>query len=180
MHQCPLEVLQSFDRSGQRIRIVVVPSPKQHKLRMHRLHLSLALHAQPPQLLITRPVRRYHSAAILNPAVDSVISGRLLDIRLDAGAVSNGALFLPRSPGKAKRPEIAVAADAGVLEEIPGPAHAVPGFEDGVGEARRLGLEAVGGVDTTYPCPDDDHVEVGGCWGSHDCEPSVVNVDCSC
>lgn len=104
----------------------------------------------------------------LNLPVDSVLGSGLVDILPDGRALRNGFLVHPRPPGETEGVEVRVGADSGEAEEIPGAAHGIAGFEDGVAGIWELGLDAVRGVDAGDACADDDDVEVcaGGFGGA--------------
>jgi len=58
---------------------------------------------------------------------------------------------------------VAVRADAGIAEQVPGAAEIVPPFEDQIGFARAERLEVIAGADPRNAGPDHQHVDMFRC-----------------
>src|SRR4030095_6309945 len=67
---------------------------------------------------------------------------------------------LPWPEGVAQRVHVGVRADAGIAEQIPGPAARPARLDDGVALARALVLQVPGGADTRQARAHDQDVEV--------------------
>ncbi len=92
--------------------------------------------------------------------LDAVVGGGLLDVVEDRGSVGDRLVSVPGAEGVAEGVHVGVRADAGVAEEVPGPADAIAGLEDRVGLAGAVGLQVAAGADAGQSGPDDQHVNV--------------------
>jgi hypothetical protein len=92
--------------------------------------------------------------------VDAVLTRGLGEVFADVVAVGN---VLGAPPGlirEAQREDVAVGADAGIPEEVPGTADAFPPLQHRVRQPGILLMDAVRGTDPRNPRADDEHVGV--------------------
>ncbi len=100
-----------------------------------------------PGRRLARVVRPDDPATVLNPAFDTMFSGRLADVSEDGGAICN-CLRLPPGPETvAQGVHIAIGADPGVAEQIPGTTEAFAALENRIGDSWAPGLEMTGRPD---------------------------------
>src|ERR1700692_216894 len=97
--------------------------------------------------------------------VDAVVGSGLADIVQNPRPVRDRLRLGPWLERKAQREHVAVGADAGIAEKIPGAADAVAALDDDVALARALLLQVKAGTDAGQPGADDQHVEM---FGWHD------------
>src|SRR4029077_5747201 len=87
-------------------------------LRPHRLDR--------PRGVLARPARARRAMAETDVAVHVVLGGRLTHVVEDRRTVGDGLRLPPGLEAVAQRVHVAVGADAGIAEEIPGAAHRRP------------------------------------------------------
>ena len=162
VHHLPREPLDARHVTRQRFRVVIVPRAQHDKARPQHLLRPVRIYAQPPRLLLARPVRRDEPVAASDVPIDARDRGRLADVGAERLPARDDLLLRPGPPREGEGVEVRVGADAGVAEEVPGAADAVARFEDGVGGRGQGGLQPVGGVDAGDAGADDDDVEGGG------------------
>ena len=89
---------------------------------------------------------------------DAGLLGGRTDVLQDGVPRGQAALTRPRAAAVAERGHVRVGADAGVAEEVPGPADVVPCLQDGHGAARPGQFPR--GPDAGDPRADDDDVDL--------------------
>lgn len=146
VHGCAFEILEAGDSGREGLVVVVVAGREDDEARAQGRAAPGVVHLKEPGLRVAAPVRGQDLVREADALVNAEGGGGVADVGQDASAVGDGALFGPGPPGEAEGMQVAVGADARVLEEVPGPAYGLPGLEDGVGLVRALGLDAVGGV----------------------------------
>lgn len=153
---------------GEDLVVVVVARAEDEEAGVIVLRFAIGIDLERPGLLIRGPVGREEFLMELHFPVDAVLGSGLVDVLPDCRALCDEFLVHPRPPGETEGVEVRVGADAGEAEEIPGAAHGIAGFEDGVAGIWELGLDTVCRVDAGDACADDDDVEVraGGFGGA--------------
>ncbi len=101
-----------------------------------------------PGRRIARVVRPDDSATVLNPFFDTVFACRLADISENSGPICNGLRLPPGPETVAERVHIAIGADPGVSEQIPGPTQGFASLENRIRDSWAPGLEVTGRPDT--------------------------------
>ena len=76
------------------------------------------------------------------------------------GPVGDRLLRVPRLELEAERVHVAVGADAGIAEQVPGAADVGAPFEDQVGAVRRLDLQVIGGADAGDAGADHEDIDM--------------------
>src|SRR5947209_1470514 len=97
--------------------------------------------------------------AVTNLLVDAVLGRGLAHIIEDARAVGDRLRLGPRLEGIAEREHVAVGADAGIAEEIPGAADGLASLEDDEALARTFRLQMIARSDAGQAGADDEDVE---------------------
>ncbi len=92
--------------------------------------------------------------------VDAVLGRGLADIVQDLRSVGDRLRLGPWLERIAQREHVAVGADAGIAEQVPGAADAVAALEDGKALARTFVLQVISRADAGQPGADDQHVEM--------------------
>ena len=92
--------------------------------------------------------------------VDAVLGRGLADVVQDPRPVGDRLRLGPRLERIAQREHVAVGADAGIAEQIPGAADAVAALEDDETLAGALLLQVIARADAGQPGADDQHVEM--------------------
>ena len=92
--------------------------------------------------------------------VDAVFNRGLPHVIEDIRPVSDCLGLGPRLERIAEREHVAVGADAGIAEQIPGAADAVAALEDRKALARTFPLQVKARADPGQPRADDQHVEM--------------------
>src|ERR1700722_19146124 len=90
---------------------------------------------------------------------DAALVGGLADVTQDGRTVGNGLGVRPRLEVVAQRVHVRIGADAGIAEQIPGAADALPGLEDGIALGGTALLQMVRGADAGQAVTDDEYVE---------------------
>src|SRR6202048_3543545 len=101
--------------------------------------------------------------AIANLLVDAVLARGLADIIQDPRPVGDRLRLGPWLERIAEREHVAVGADAGIAEQIPGAADAVAALEDHKTLARTFLLQVKTRADAGQPGADDQDVEMLWC-----------------
>ena len=92
--------------------------------------------------------------------IDSVVLRRFPEVPEDGRSVRDGLGLGPRSKRVSQGGHVRVRANAGIPEEIPGSAKVVATLEDGVGSARTVRREVVGGANPGDTRADDQYIKV--------------------
>src|SRR3954470_21259126 len=92
--------------------------------------------------------------------VDTVFFGGLAHIVQNLRPVGNRFCFGPRLERVTQREHVAVGADAGISEQIPGTAHAVAALENSKTLTGTFVLEMIASPDAGQPRADDQHVKM--------------------
>ncbi len=92
--------------------------------------------------------------------VDAVIGSGLADVVQNPRPVGDRLRLGPWLERIAQREHVAVGADAGIAEQIPGAADAVAALEDGVTLAGTGVLQVIARANAGQPGADDQHVEM--------------------
>ena len=95
-------------------------------------------------------------------ALDAVLARGLAHIVQNARTVGDRLRLGPRLERIAQRIHVAVGADAGIAEQIPGAADGVAAFEDRVALARTILLQVIARADARQARADDQYIDVGG------------------
>ena len=94
-----------------------------------------------------------------------------VEIVEDRGRVGDRFLVLPGFEIEPQRVHVAVRANPGIAEQVPGAAQIVAPFENRIAGVRRFGGHMRGHPDPGNPRPHDQHVEMAGLFG-HLCSPN--------
>ena len=113
--------------------------------------------------------------AVADVTFDIVFGGGFADITADVRAVGNRLGLLPRFEFVAQRVHVAVRADAGIAEQVPGAANGVAALDDGEAALGAVFLQVDRRADARQARPDDQHVDVVGQGLG-----ALARVDCSC
>ena len=97
---------------------------------------------------------------VANVGRDLVLGHCLTQVRQDRRAVSDRLAVCPRLERIAKRVHVAVAADARIAEEVPGPAEVLASLEEQERPMRTLGSEVAGCTDPRQTSPHDEDINV--------------------
>src|SRR6185437_2651668 len=107
-----------------------------------------------------RPRRALDLVTKANLLVDAIIGGRLAHVVQDAWPVRDRLRISPRLERIAEREHVAVGADAGIAEQIPGAADAVAPLEDNEALRRTFVLEMIARADAREAGADDQYIEM--------------------
>src|SRR5664279_2977295 len=108
--------------------------------------------------------------------VDAVLGRGLADIVQNLRPIGDCLRLGPWLERIAQREHVAVGADAGVAEQVPGAADAVAALENGKILAEALLLQVITRADAGQPSADDQHVEMFRCHGGlRRCQPRKPN-----
>src|ERR1700722_10643996 len=97
---------------------------------------------------------------IANLPADAVVGRGLADIVQDPRPVGDRLGLGPWLERIAEREHVAVGADAGIAEQVPGAADGVAALENDVALAGALLLQVIARADAGQPGADDQHVEM--------------------
>src|SRR5882724_1940520 len=97
--------------------------------------------------------------------VDAVVGGSLADVIQNSRPVGDRLRLGPWLERIAQREHVAVGADAGIAEQIPGAADAIAALEDRVALARAFRLQVIARADAGQPGADDQHIDMIGLRG---------------
>src|ERR1700751_2833690 len=92
--------------------------------------------------------------------IQAVLGRGLAHIVQDTRAVRDRLRLGPRLERIAEREHVAVGADAGIAEQVPGAADAVAAFENDKRLGRAIGLKMIPRADAGKARADDQHVEM--------------------
>ncbi len=92
--------------------------------------------------------------------VDAVVGGGLADVVQNPRPVRDRLRLGPGPERIAERIHVAVGADAGIAEQIPGATDAIAALEDDVALAGTFLLQVIAGADAGQACADDQHVDM--------------------
>src|SRR5215831_18627687 len=95
-----------------------------------------------------------------NPLVDTVFGRGLAHVIENARPVRDGLRLGPWLEGIAEREHVAVRADAGIAEQVPGPADALPPLENDKILGRAFVLKVIARRDAGQTGADDQDVEM--------------------
>src|SRR5438477_6592377 len=101
--------------------------------------------------------------AVTNLLVDAVLGRGLAHVIEDARAVGDRLRLGPRLERIAEREHVAVGADAGIAEEIPGAADRITALEDDEALAQTFRLQMIARSDAGEAGADDEDVEMLRC-----------------
>src|SRR5215469_14852770 len=118
------------------------------------------LDVEMPERIVRRPRSGEHAMMKANAAVNAELVCGFAKVLQDGGAVGDGVRGGPWAERVTEGVHVGVGADAGVAEEVPGAADRAASFEDNVGLAGTLRLQAIAGSDAGEAGSDDDNVEV--------------------
>ena len=113
-----------------------------------------------PARIVARPARRGDPLAEADMPIDPGFGGGILQVRQDRRAIRDRLLAGPRPEPIAEREHVGVGADAGIAEQVPGPAQPLAPLQDRKAAAGRQPLEMVRRADARQPGTDDDDVEM--------------------
>src|SRR5258707_6165111 len=99
--------------------------------------------------------------------VDTVLGGGLPDVVQDSRPVGDRLRLGPWLERIAHREHVAVGADAGIAEQIPGAADAVAALENDETLIRTVVLQVIARADAGQPGADDQHIDMFVCGRSH-------------
>ncbi len=88
-----------------------------------------------------------------------------MEVIEDRGCVGDRLLVPPRLEIEAQRVHVAVGADAGIAEQVPGAAKLHAPFDDDEGPAGALHAHVGGHADARNARAHDQHIEIGGIVG---------------
>ena len=120
-----------------------------------------------PSLLIGTPVEFVDMVIIVDVLVDAIFGGDILDVFKDGAGISNCVICSPGVKIEAEGEEVAVRADARVLEQRPGSSHLSSALEDGIFGIGHGLLCAVGHVDPGDATAHDGDIKVATLSGNH-------------
>src|SRR5437667_12339225 len=92
--------------------------------------------------------------------VDAVLGGSLADVIQNMRTVGDRLRLLPWLERIAHREHVAVGADAGITEQVPGAADAVAALENDKTLGRTIALQVIAGADPGPPGADDHHIDM--------------------
>ena len=104
--------------------------------------------------------RPHDAMAEADVSVDAALARRVAHVVQDRGPVRDRLGVRPRAERVAEGEHVGVRTDAGVAEEVPGPADGVARLEDRVRLARQLVLEVVRRADPGQAGTDDQDIEM--------------------
>ena len=175
MHHAATEVLLARKRWPVSLRVAVVAGADVKEMRAQADPAAIggALGLDRPAGGAAIPGRADHLVPVADVLCDARLVGGLANVREDRRAIGN---CLGASPGLEAVPQgvhVRVGADARVAEQIPGTAHGLPGFQDGVALAGAAVLQLSGGADTGQAGADDQNIKdcVIRSRGGHDGNP---------
>ena len=99
--------------------------------------------------------------------VDAVLGGSLADVIQNMRTVGDRLRLLPWLERIAHREHVAVGADAGITEQVPGAADAVAALENDKTLGRTIALQVIAGADAGQPGADDQHIDMLVCGRFH-------------
>ena len=162
-------------RAAQRVLVKLVTEKDELLFKAKALVIAVggALGLDRPAGGAAIPGRADHLVPVADVLCDARLVGGLANVREDRRAIGN---CLGASPGLEAVPQgvhVRVGADARVAEQIPGTAHGLPGFQDGVALAGAAVLQLSGGADTGQAGADDQNIKacVIRSRGGHDGNP---------
>src|SRR5271155_5242449 len=106
------------------------------------------------------PRRLGYGEAVADFLVDAVFTCRFADVIDDRGAVRDRFLFAPRPEREAERVHVGIGTNSRITEQVPGSAHRVPAFQNGVGFSGTFRLPAIARADSGKPRTHDEHIEM--------------------
>ena len=128
--------------------VVVVTRAEEQKATAIGLRLAVLPGPHGPGVGRRIPVGRSDMRVEPDVFVDAVLAGRLGQVFADVLAIRNGFWPVPRLERIAEREDVAVRPDAGVAEQVPGPADPLTSLQHRVGQVRILLVDPVCGADT--------------------------------
>ncbi len=166
------EVVEAGDLGGEPALVVVVARAAPQHVAGHRGRGRLpagdvgALDGDRPAGGARVPVGGRHPPGVADQPVDVVLRGDGAQVVEDRGAVGQRPVAAPRAPREAEGEHVGVRADAGVAEQVPGAAGALPRLQHGHRAGGVLDREPAGGADAGEAGTDDQDVDVlGGVLG---------------
>ena len=141
----------------------------------HELGCALARDAlglDGPARVRRRPRRALDAMTEADVLLDAVLGCCLAHVVQDLRPIGDRLRIGPRLEGIAEREHVAVGADAGIAEQVPGAADTVAAFEDDVALARALALKMIARANAGQAGTDDEHVEMF-CGFSHGVLPGT-------
>src|SRR5579883_3495081 len=166
----PREALDAGKCGRVPLRVVVVAGAHEEKAarQADELAARAALHLDGPARVGRGPCRAPHAVSEPDVPVDPVCAGGVAEVGEDRGAVGDGARIRPRPEGIPERVHVGIGADAGIAEEVPGPAQRLARLEDHVAAVGTLGLQMIARGDARDARADDHDVDVFDCTDRHD------------
>ena len=162
VHDLPTEAVPALELGGESPVVPVVTTGHENPVgtELHQLFGLGVLDVDRPAGIGTRPGRAEHLVVEPHLFVDAVLGGRLPEVAQDLVGAGDGVFVTPRLELVAEGVQIGVRADARVAEQVPGAAAGAARLQDGVGPARVLLLQVVGGADAGQTGTDDQDIHL--------------------
>ena len=119
-----------------------------------------ALDVQGPARGLAAPVGTLHFVPVADVLVDAIFAGCFTQVIEDQICVGNRLGAEPRLEFVAEGIEVRVGADAGVAEQIPGPAAGLARLQNGIALTRQIALQVVGSADARQAGTDDQDIDM--------------------
>ncbi|SHV57789.1 Uncharacterised protein [Mycobacteroides abscessus subsp. abscessus] len=156
MDQSPGELLHPREFRGVAVVVVVVAGAQVQELGAVSRRAGRGVDAHRPDVGIGPEIGAGDLGREGDMPVDVVVAGRVLQIVANVRAIGDGVAFMPGVVPETERIDIAVGADSGVAEQVPGPADALAALDDV--KAAAGAAQSDSGIDTGYPGADDENV----------------------
>src|SRR4051812_19940110 len=124
------------------------------------LAVATALGLNGPARLVRGPRRPLDAVVEVNFLIDSVFGGGLAHIVQDPRPVGDRLWLGPWLERITQREHVAVGADAGIPEQVPGAANAVAALQERKALARTFLLQVISRADPGEPGADDQYVDM--------------------
>jgi hypothetical protein len=125
-----------------------------------------------PGGVLCRPFGPLHQVLEADVTVDSMFFCGLVNVLENVRPVGDGLGILPGLEAESQRMHIAVGADTGVLEQIPGAAHVLAPLQYHIALAGTFGLQVHAGTDAGQARTDHDNVKI---FCAHWVEPPLFS-----
>src|SRR6266700_5147313 len=165
MHDAARKIFASREFRRVAFLVFVIARAHEEEIAGEAHHLSRALARRAfglhrPSRIRRRPGGAFHAVVEADFPVDAVLGCRLADVVQDLRPLGDRLRLGPWLERIAHREHVAVGANAGIAEQIPGAADAVAALEDRKTLARAFLLQVKTRPDTGQPRADDQHVEM--------------------